>query len=296
MRRLIQKFLPIAFLRLIKRRILKSYYSGREYRCPFCLRRFRKFMPSGLKEAVLSEKQVIGAGRRINSKCPHCYANERERLIYLYLKEKTGLLYKDINVLDIGPSKQIMKALTSLRNINYIGGDKYPEHIRQYNDLPGIIELDVLNMPFSDNSFDIVICSHVIDEVEDDVEGMREIRRVLKPDGIAIIQSPIAYGLDKTIEKFDATAEERKKLFGNECYIRLYSRDDYVQRLEKAGFTVSTYNFFDDDEFGRDFVRANALHATEDLYIVTKVKNAQLSNETAASVSAETATDTLANL
>ena len=137
MRRLIRKFLPMSILRWVRRETFKLYYMGRKYRCPFCRRRFRKFMPSGLKEEVLLKNKVIGAGYRADSKCPNCSANERERLIYLYLKEKSSLLDKDINVLDIGPSRQIMKALTSMRNVNYIGGDKYPEHIREYNNLPG---------------------------------------------------------------------------------------------------------------------------------------------------------------
>jgi SAM-dependent methyltransferase len=98
--------------------------------------------------------------------------------------------------------------------------------------------MDITRMPLPDSSFDIILCSHVLEHVEDDRRAMAEMYRVLRPGGSAIIQVPLQG--DTTLEDPSATtADERKRLFGQHDHVRIYGLD-ITKRLEDAGFGVET--------------------------------------------------------
>lgn len=99
-------------------------------------------------------------------------------------------------------------------------------------------------MPFEDNRFDVAFCNHVMEHVADDIQSMKEIYRVLKPGGWAIIQIPIFHPVpDVTYEDDSVTdPKEREKLFGQDDHVRLYGKD-YPERLRQAGFTVVEDDF-----------------------------------------------------
>ncbi len=110
---------------------------------------------------------------------------------------------------------------------------------------PGVMShFDIQHMPFAAETFDVVICNHVMEHVADDSVAMAAIHRILKPGGWALLQVPIALKLDRTIEDPTALTEsQRIERFGQEDHVRLYTRTDYIQRLEAAGFSVSAQSY-----------------------------------------------------
>jgi ubiquinone/menaquinone biosynthesis C-methylase UbiE len=102
-----------------------------------------------------------------------------------------------------------------------------------------MFRFDVTKLPFADGSFDAIICLHVLEHVEDDLSAMREFRRVLTPEGLAVLQVPI--GGDTTIEDPVSDPRERLKRYGQEDHVRLYGRD-FEKRLVNAGFRVTRVN------------------------------------------------------
>jgi SAM-dependent methyltransferase len=104
----------------------------------------------------------------------------------------------------------------------------------------------VQRLPFRDGAFDALLCHHVLEHVPDDRAAMRELRRVLRPGGWAILQSPIRSRLEATLEDPAVTdPRERERLFGQRDHLRQYGRD-YADRLRAAGFEVRAERFFDE--------------------------------------------------
>jgi SAM-dependent methyltransferase len=105
------------------------------------------------------------------------------------------------------------------------------------HDPAAMVRLDITEIDFPDESFDVVYCSHVLEHVPDDRKALAEIRRVLKPDGWAILLVPIDAA--ETIEDPSITDPgERLRLFGQGDHVRRYG-PDYVERLHQAGFDVA---------------------------------------------------------
>ena len=129
-------------------------------------------------------------------------------------------------MLHIAPESHLGPRLASLLNVEYVSGD-LSEGVAQ-------IQFDIGDLPFDDESFDLICCCHVLMMLPDDAPAIREMFRVLRPSGIAIIENPVAPG-QRTLEP--DTAEERRRAFDDTTVLRLYG-DDYRSRLSRAGFVV----------------------------------------------------------
>jgi predicted SAM-dependent methyltransferase len=241
---------------------LSLLYIGNKFECPFCGGHFRKFLPGGLDLPVLKEKNIVGGGYRVNAICWRCQAWDRERLIYLYLKNKTELFHKNLKVLHIAPERSLQRVLMTCPNIDYLSADL---------DSPlAMVKMDITEINYEDNSFDVIICNHVLEHIPDDRKAMSELYRVLKPAGWAILQVPVSLLLNKTYEDPAVTTpEEREKIFGQSNHVRIYGKD-YKDRLEKVGFSVEVYNFA--KEFGESTIHKYGLLKDEDIYICSKPK------------------------
>ncbi|TSA24510.1 MAG: SAM-dependent methyltransferase, partial [Bacteroidetes bacterium] len=181
------------------------------------------------------------------------------------LKERTKVFSAALKILHIAPEGCIRALLMSLPNIEYRSGVKYYEgyyYDRKVN------LMDLTSLPFEINSFDVVLCNHVLEHVEDDLKAMGEIYRVLKPGGWAILQVPIAEKLEETFyDPSVKTPDEREKMYGQFDHVRLYGKD-YPRILERHGFTVRRYSPF--DGVHQEDLKKYALNPDEVLFVATK--------------------------
>ena len=230
-------------------RVVALFYYGDNVECPIDGRTYRKFLPYGRLES------------RPNALCPSSLSLERHRLMWLYLKNKTDFFSMQIKLLHIAPELCFMDIFEKLENIDYTTGDLESPLAK--------VKMDVLDIPFDKDSFDVVFCNHVMEHVENDLKAMSEIYRVLKPNGWAIIQSPVYSYLEKTIEDPSITdPRERERIYGQNDHMRKYGKD-YGDRLRKAGFKVTEDNYLDGlDDYTR---KRYALPDEEIIYFCQKV-------------------------
>jgi len=199
------------------------FYKGNRFECPVCGGKFRKFLPYGYIEP------------RENALCPGCLSLERHRLLWLYLHKRTRFFTDHLNVLHIAPEQCFYRRFKKLKNLFYTTAD--------LESPIADIKLDVQNMPFGNEVYDVIICNHVLEHVPDDRKALSEIFRVLKRGGFAVIQVPIVYNMEKTLEDPSITdPEERQKRFRQKDHYRLYGKD-YLNRIMMAGFVIGEDNF-----------------------------------------------------
>ena len=198
--------------------ILKILMYGNKYTDPIDGNTFRAFLPYGYNKI------------RNNVLSPSTYSLERHRLLWLYLKNETSFFKAKLKVLHFAPESALMNQFKKLKNLSYDTID--------LNSPIADIKADICDLPFLDNSYDFILCNHVLEHIIDDNKAIRELYRVLKKNGIGIFQVPIDYNRDTTFEDFSVTnKKERNKLFGQYDHVRIYGLD-FFDRLQKAGFSV----------------------------------------------------------
>jgi len=217
--------MPGSFIQLIKplfhfiRYKIKAYFhKGNKYICPFCNYQAKDLEPLGLEFPVLKEKEIIGAGRR-NSGCYCCGSQDRERLIYLYLKDYMRIFEKadKIKILHFSPEKELCRALRKGDFQLYLCGDLYT---KGYSYPSYVKDMNVLDIPHEDNFFDLIICNHVLEHIPNDLDAMKEICRVLKKGGKAILQVPISKKFHTTFEDSNIkTPKQRELAFGQSDHV-----------------------------------------------------------------------------
>jgi SAM-dependent methyltransferase len=212
----------MAILSSVKRFVKKSFYQGTNCFCPICQTSLRQFSP-------------YGTPVRFNAKCPVCGSVERHRMMWLYFCHETDLLLSGHKkMLHIAPESCFTEELKKSPHIDYLSADL---------NNPAMVKMDVTDIQYPDNSFDVIYCSHVLEHVQNDRKAMKEFARVLSPNGWAILQVPIE--ADKTFEDPSVTdPKERERLFGQYDHVRLYGID-YKERLEEAGFLVDVIAYLD---------------------------------------------------
>ncbi len=244
----------------------RIYYSGNNYECPVCGYHFRKMLPGGFDLPVLKEKQIVGGGYRENDICPYCLSTDRDRLIYLYLKLKSDFFTSQKTVLHIAPEPALFRIFKKSDNLHYFPATKYAEGLYYGNNIE---TADLLDLQFENDTFDWVICNHVLEHIPNDQLAMQEIFRVLKPRGQAILQVPYSPVLKKTFEDPNITSKaDREKYFGQFDHVRIYGTD-YISRLESAGFHV---NLIEQNKTFNNVVNLEkyALNPKEKLFICLK--------------------------
>jgi SAM-dependent methyltransferase len=191
-------------------------YRGRRLECPVCGGRFRRMRH--------------GRGRR-DVQCPRCGSYERVRALWLFLRDESGLAASEGRVLHFAPEPGISRALAALPRIEYLSADLTPGVAMEVADITAI--------PHPAESFDAVVCSHVLEHVADDRRAMAEVFRVLRPQGVAYFVQPVDFGRAETYED-DSIVEpaEREHAFNQHDHVRVYGRD-IAQRLCDAGFEVT---------------------------------------------------------
>ena len=178
-----------------------------------------------------------GTVKRKNALSPQTLSLERHRLLWLYLKQRTNFFEKNRKMLHVAPEQCFYKLFRKMENLDYTTAD--------LNSPLADVKMDLHNIPFDDNSFDVIFCNHVLEHVENDRQCMAELFRVLKPAGFAILQSPVDITRKETYEDPSIIdPDEREKHFWQKDHVRLFGLD-YKDRLEEAGFKVKVDDFIE---------------------------------------------------
>lgn len=211
-------------------------YPGRNCSCPYCHKQFGKFIPY-LNPYEISVRADIISGQTIAAhSCPYCLSDNRERTLYFFIQQRREFLTSKA-ILHFAPERNVYALISSADYKEYICADLNPENY--YYPPKQIKKIDITNIDYPDESFDIVVCNHVLEHIPDDKRAMREICRVLKQSGVAILLVPIGGKLTNTYEDpSKVTEEERSVAFGQLDHVRIYAENDYIERLQLAGFEV----------------------------------------------------------
>jgi SAM-dependent methyltransferase len=193
---------------------------------------------------------------------PNCRSQPRHRALFLYLQKHANFKQNNLKVLHFGPNPSLRKHFSLQPNLEYITADLYDSSVD--------IKIDITKIPYPENTFDIIFCSHVLELIPDDRAAMSELFRVLKPGGWALVAVPISEN-QKTFEDPNIIfPEERLRYFWQEDHVRLYGHD-YKNRLQEVGFTVRAVTV---KELLKDLTPKQrekyGLHDRELLHFVTK--------------------------
>jgi hypothetical protein len=182
---------------------------GRE--CPCCGGRFRR----------MSRQRISGWG----GICPRCRSHPRHRAIALLLAR--GDL-PGRRLLHFAPEPLLDPVFARLPGVERVTADLHA---------PADLRLDITKMDLPDGSFDLILCSHVLEHVPDDRAAMRELRRVLSPGGLALVLVPYRPEVTTYEDPSITSPLDRVVAFGQQDHVRIYG-NDLSDRLREAGFEV----------------------------------------------------------
>ena len=229
-------------------RVFSLFLRGNNFEDPINGKTYRKLLPYGRLKP------------RENAIAPDSLSLERHRLMWLFLKNKTNFFTDNLKFLHIAPEYCFIKIFKGMKNLDYLTADL----ISPWAD----VKMDVHDIPFEENTFDVVICNHVLEHVDDADKVMKEFYRVMKPGGWGIFQVPIDYNNAVTIEDRSVTdPRERERLYWQSDHLRLFGRD-YGDKLAAAGFRVTESNFI--NEIDPKLVERYALDKNEIVYYCQK--------------------------
>jgi len=216
--------------------------------CPICEQYSENFKPFGY---------VV----REDAMCPICGAVERHRLSWLFLQKKINQEYKNKKMLHIAPENVFKNKFGEVfGEKNYITADLTDKSVK--------VQMDITNIGYPQESFDCIFCSHVLEHVVDDRKAMKELYRVLKNDGWAILLVPIV-AKGETEEDFSiVTEDERMKYYGDPTHVRNYGVD-YKDRLEECGWSVEVISA-DDFLDAEQIIVMGITKAAGEIYFCTK--------------------------
>lgn len=210
-------------LSYVARPFIAFYLKGAKYIDPIDGKKFRKFLPYGYET------------QRPNVLSPSTLSLERHRLLWLYLKNETNFFSNKLKVLHFAPEQAFYKRFRKMQHLDYITTD--------LNSPLADVKADICDLPFEDNSFDIIFCNHVLEHIPDDTKAMQELFRVLKKGGMGIFQIPQDLNRETTFEDDSIIDKKaRTKIFGQYDHVRIYGQD-YFDKLRSVGFKVSEINY-----------------------------------------------------
>jgi predicted SAM-dependent methyltransferase len=226
-------------LSYVARPVLAFALKGDKFIDPIDGKSFKSFLPYGY------------GTQRNNVLSPSTLSLERHRLLWLYLNEETdffklelvssssnssriklrdGETNSALKVLHFAPEQAFYKLFRNQQNLDYTTTDLFSPLAD--------VKADICHLPFEDNQYDVILCNHVLEHIQNDTKAMQELYRVLKPGGMAILQIPQDLSRVETFSDDTITDQkERAKIFGQYDHVRIYGRD-YFDKLRSVGFKV----------------------------------------------------------
>ncbi|MCK5345134.1 MAG: methyltransferase domain-containing protein [Candidatus Heimdallarchaeota archaeon] len=249
-KKLIRLILPSSIFNQVSpllRSILKFVYIGKKHQCPCCESNLRKFA---------DDREI----------CPVCGSGKRHRLQWLVLDRKFTFFDSNADVLDIAPMQYFQNYCLQRSSLKYLSADLSSELAMD--------KIDLTATPYPDSSFDFILCSHVLEHIPDDRAAMKEMYRLLRPTGIALIQVPLHD--QPTYEDASITDPLQRTIhFGQADHVRIYG-SDITQRLRNVGFSVISKSC--DDLFPRSELKYFGLDETETIFTAKKPKYDQINS------------------
>jgi SAM-dependent methyltransferase len=210
-------------LSYLARPILAFFLKGNTFTDPIDGKSFKSFLPYGY------------GNQRNNVLSPSTLSLERHRLLWLYLKNETDFFSAEKSVLHFAPEQCFLKRFRNLKHIDYTTTD--------LESPIADVKADICNLPFEDDSYDVIFCNHVLEHIPDDTKAMQELYRVMKPGGYGVFQIPQDLSRADTFEDDSITdKKERAKIFGQYDHVRVYGRD-YFNKLRSIGFKVDEVDY-----------------------------------------------------
>lgn len=204
------------------RKLISPIYFGQKFYCNCCNKQFKKFFPKGNIP-------------RKNAECPFCFSLERTRVLDFYLANELKLYQqKNIKLLHFAPEHGLFNKLKKIKNIEYIDADINLAYARNV--------IDIVDIPFPDNYFDYIICSHVLGHIPDEKKAINELFRTLKINATALIMTLLSKNNSTFEDENIKTPEARLKHYGEDNLCRLHGLD-FGKRLEFAGFEVERVDY-----------------------------------------------------
>jgi len=216
---------------LVFRFFIYMFYKGHKYECNICNKRLNNFIQLANKDKL----------------CPYCGSISRNRRLWEILK--SGFLNQNLKILDFSPSRSLYRKLSKKYPTTYTSSDISGDFISEKH-------FDITKIDSEDSAFDLIICYHILEHIENDKDAMNELFRVLKIGGKCLIQTPFKDG--EIYENPEIILPEERLLhFGQQDHVRIYSVESLKERLIKSGFSVeilkyeeqiNNYNGFNENE------------------------------------------------
>lgn len=220
MKQVLKAIVPASQRPIVRRLYSRVRCLGLTRRCPVCLSFLRRFIPHGIP----AQEEAL---------CPVCRSKAPHRLAEVFFARHQSLFRAGGLMVHVAPEPELRRRLrkrTAIEGMQYRsgaingGGDQF---------------LDILALPISVNSVDLFYCCHVLNALQDDRSAMREVLRVLHPQGTAVLQVPAYHCGASTLETHSRA--ERLRVFQDDGIYRCYTPQDYVDRLQETGFIVETF-------------------------------------------------------
>jgi SAM-dependent methyltransferase len=174
---------------------------------------------------------TFALGTNIDAMCPRCLSLERHRLMAICEETRGFVAGKD--VLHFAPEEGMRKFFLAHHPKSYTSCD--------YMDDSADLKLNIEKLDLADNVYDVVVCSHVLEHVDDRL-AIPELFRVVRPGGVLLAMVPLFEGCDTSFEDVSKTRNEADRIlyFNQHDHVRAYGRD-FRARLRNAGFVVEEF-------------------------------------------------------
>lgn len=239
----------------------KNHFSGNKF-CVICENSLTDFLPAGIREEIFDKYHIIGSGYRENCLCPYCGARDRVRWFYYVLQNIIDISKVSGRLLHFAPETGIREYIKQNMNIDYYTGDIVAGRAMHVT--------DITDIQYKDDTFDYVICNHVMEHIVDEEKAVNEIKRVLKMNGKWIFSFPICTDIPTCEDPTIISPEARLKAYGQCDHVRLYGKD-YKSRFENYGLKLQIYS--PEKELDTISIKKYGFIKDDVIIVATKISN-----------------------